>query len=105
MNHVIRHVISNVTNVRSNVTFASYIFHYDYCNQSFLQFTLKVSKEWFNQSVLIFPFKYQSQLGRAFIPTFLLFVMLIENFVCLVPIVMNLTKAHGNMLYCWLIQY
>ena len=57
------------------VKFASYIFHYDYCNKSFLQFTLKVSKERFSQSVPIFPFRYQSWLDRAFIPTFLLFVM------------------------------
>ena len=84
MNHVIRHVISNVTIGRSIVTFASYIFHYDYCNKSFLQLTLKVSKERFSQSVSILTFKYQSRLDRAFIPTFLLFVMLIENFFCLV---------------------
>ena len=85
MNHVIRHVISNVTIGRSIDTFASYIFHCDYCNKSFLQLTLKVSKERFSQSVSILPFKYQSRLDRAFIPTFLLFVMLIENFFCLVP--------------------
>ena len=87
MNHVIRRVNSDVTNGRSIVTFASYIFHYDYCNKSFLQFTLKVLKERFSQSVLIFPFKYQSRLDRAFIPTFLLFVILIENFFCLVHMI------------------
>ena len=68
MNHVIRDVILNVTDGRSVVTFASCIFHYDYCNKSFLQFTLKVSKERFSQSELILPFRYQSRLDRAFIP-------------------------------------
>ena len=53
MNHVIRDVILNVTDGRSVVTFASCIFHYDYCNKSFLQFTLKVSKERFSQSVFL----------------------------------------------------